>query len=163
MLLNRGAEKTLESPLDSKVKPVSPEGNPPWILTGRTDGEAEALILWSPDVNSQLIRKDPDTGKDWMKAGGEGRDDRWWDAWMASQTQGTCVWANPEGWWRTGKPGMLRSMGSRELDTTEWLNDNKWRLQRGVLREKWDDTGLASSWPCQSWAVWKQAHNLAFC
>ena len=28
------------------------------------DAEAEALILWSCDVKSQLIRKDPDAGKD---------------------------------------------------------------------------------------------------
>ena len=40
-------EKTLESPLDCReIKPVNPEGNQPWIFTGRTDGEAEAPILW---------------------------------------------------------------------------------------------------------------------
>ena len=39
-------EKTLESPLDSKeIKPVNPKGNQPWIFIGRTDDEAEALIL----------------------------------------------------------------------------------------------------------------------
>ena len=57
-------EKTLESPLDSKeIKPVNPKGNP--TLTGRTDAESEAPILWSPDVKSQLIGKDPDAGRDW--------------------------------------------------------------------------------------------------
>ena len=35
-------EKTLESPLDSKIKPVNPKGNPSWIFIGRTDAEAEA-------------------------------------------------------------------------------------------------------------------------
>ena len=41
-------EKTLESPLDNKeIKPVNPRGNQPWILTGRTDTEAEALILYA--------------------------------------------------------------------------------------------------------------------
>ena len=56
-------EKTLESPLDSKeIKPVNPKGNQPWILIGRTD--AEAPILWPPDVKSWLIGKDPDAGKD---------------------------------------------------------------------------------------------------
>ena len=29
-------EKTLESPLDCKIKPVNPKGNQPWILTGKT-------------------------------------------------------------------------------------------------------------------------------
>ena len=39
-------EKILESPLDSKeIKPVNPEGNQPWIFTGRTDAEAEAVMF----------------------------------------------------------------------------------------------------------------------
>ena len=59
-------EKTLESPLDSKeVKPVNPKGKQPWIFFGRIDAEAEAPILWPPDVKSQLIGKDPYAGKDW--------------------------------------------------------------------------------------------------
>ena len=65
-LLNVVLEKTLENSLDCKeIKPVNPKGNEPWIFTGRTDGEAEAPILWPPDVKSQLIRKDPDAEKDW--------------------------------------------------------------------------------------------------
>ena len=61
-------EKTLESPLDSKeIKPVSCKGNQPWIFIERTDAEAEAPILWPPDVKSQLIGKDPDEGKDWRQ------------------------------------------------------------------------------------------------
>ena len=59
-------EKTLESPLDSKeIKPINPKGNQPWIFIGRTDAEAEALILWPPDAKSPLIGKDLDPGKDW--------------------------------------------------------------------------------------------------
>ena len=59
-------EKTLESPLDCKViTPVNPKGNQSWILAGRTDGEAEAPILWLPAVKIQFIGKDPDAGKDW--------------------------------------------------------------------------------------------------
>ena len=46
-------EKTLESPLDcKKIKPINPKGNQPWILTGRTDAQAEIPILWPPDANS---------------------------------------------------------------------------------------------------------------
>ena len=57
-------EKTLESPLDYReVKPVSSKGNQPLIFIGRTDAEAEAPMLWPPNVKSQLIRKDPDAGK----------------------------------------------------------------------------------------------------
>ena len=53
------------SPLDSKeIKPAKPKGNLPKIFTGRTDGEAEAPILWPPDAKSQLTGKDFDAGKD---------------------------------------------------------------------------------------------------
>ena len=45
-----------------------------------------------------------------LKAGGEG-DDRGWDGWMASLTQWAWVWSSSRRWWRTGKPGMLQSMG----------------------------------------------------
>ena len=59
-------EKTLESPLYCKeIKPVHPKGNQSWIFIGETDTEAEAPILCSLDVKSQLIGKDSDAGKDW--------------------------------------------------------------------------------------------------
>ena len=45
-------EKTLESPLDSKIKPVNPKGNQPGIFMGRTDAEAEDAILWPPDAKN---------------------------------------------------------------------------------------------------------------
>ena len=61
-------EKTLESPLDGKeIKPVNPKGNQSWMFIGRTDAEAEASILWPPDVKNQLIWKNPDSGKDWRR------------------------------------------------------------------------------------------------
>ena len=44
---------------------VNPKANLPWIFIGRTDIEAEAPILWSPDMKSLIIGKDPDAGKDW--------------------------------------------------------------------------------------------------
>ena len=50
-------KKTLESPLDCKeIKPVNPKGNQPCIFTGRADVEAEAPILWPPDMKNQLIK-----------------------------------------------------------------------------------------------------------
>ena len=61
-------EKTFESLLDWKeIKPVNPKGNQPWILIGRTNAEAEAPILWPPEVKSRLTGKDPDLGKDWRQ------------------------------------------------------------------------------------------------
>ena len=61
-----GLEKTLESPLDSKViKPVNPKGNLPWIFIRRIGAETECPILWPSDLRSWRIGKDPDAGKDW--------------------------------------------------------------------------------------------------
>ena len=58
-------EKTPKSPLDCKeIQPVHPKGNQSWIFLGKTDDEAEALILWPPDVKNWLIEKDPDAEKD---------------------------------------------------------------------------------------------------
>ena len=73
-------EKTLESGLNRKeIKPVYPKGNQSWIFIRRTDAEAEALILWPPDVKSWLIRKDPDAGKDWGQEEKEAQKIRWLD------------------------------------------------------------------------------------
>ena len=61
-------EKTLESPLDCmEIQPVHPKGNQFWIFIGRTDAEAEAPILWLPDVKNWLIEKDPVAGQDWRQ------------------------------------------------------------------------------------------------
>ena len=61
-------DKTLESLLDCKeIKPVNTKGNQSWIFIGRTDAEAETLILWPPAVKDWLIGKDPDAGKDWRQ------------------------------------------------------------------------------------------------
>ena len=74
--------KTRKSRLDSEeVKPVNSKGNQSWILIGRTD--AEAPILWSPDVKSWLIRKDPDAGKDWRQKGQQRM------RWLSSVTDST--------------------------------------------------------------------------
>ena len=59
-------EETLESSLDCKeIKPVNPKGNQHWIQIGRSD--AEGSVLWSPDMKSQFLGKDPDAGKDWKQ------------------------------------------------------------------------------------------------
>jgi len=61
-------KKTLESPLDFKeIQPVNSKGNKSCIFIGRSDVEAENLILWPPDTKNWLIWKDPDTGKDWRR------------------------------------------------------------------------------------------------
>ena len=56
-------EKTLESPLDCKIKSVNPKGNQPRIFIGRTDAESEAPILWPPDLRSRPSEKTLMLGK----------------------------------------------------------------------------------------------------
>ena len=123
-------DKTLESPLDCKViKPVSPKGNQSWIFIGRTDAEAETLILWPPDGKNWLI------WRPWcwerLRAGGEG-DDRGWDGWMASWTQRTWVWVNSGSCWWTGRPCVLQSMGSQRVGH-DWATELNWFPVEGLL------------------------------
>ena len=58
----------------AEINPVNPKGNQSWIFTGRTDAEPEAPILWPPDAKGQLIRKDPNAGKDWRQEKGMTED-----------------------------------------------------------------------------------------
>ena len=86
-------ERTLESPLDHrKIKPVNSKGSRSWIFIGRTDAEAEALILWPPEVKSPTHWKRPWC---WERLRGRGEGgSRGWDGWMASLIQWTWIWAN---------------------------------------------------------------------
>jgi len=53
------------------------------------------------------------------------RDNRGWDGWMASLTQWTWVWASSRRWWRTGKPGVLQSMGLQRIGH-DWATEVNW-------------------------------------
>ena len=114
-------EKTLESPLESKeIQPVRPKRNQSWMfIYGRTDVEAEAPILWPPDAKSWLIWKDPDAGKDW------GQEEK---GTTEDEMVGWHHWFNGHGFrWTLGVDGQgglmyCSSWGSKESDTTEWLN-----------------------------------------
>ena len=106
-------EKTLESPLDSKeIKPVNPKGNQPWIFVGKAGAEAEAPVLWPPDVKRLTHWKRP-----WYceKLRRREEGNRGWDGWMVSLTQGIWVWTNSGRQWWTEKPGMLQFMGSQRV------------------------------------------------
>ena len=66
-----------------------------------------------------------------LRAGGEG-DDRGWDGWMASLTRWTWVWVDSRSWWWTGKPGILRFMGSQRI-RHDWATELNWtalKMQR---------------------------------
>ena len=60
-----------------------------------------------------------------LETGGEG-DNRGWDGWMASLTQWTWVWVNSGRWWWTGRPGVLRLIGSQEIGH-DWTTEPNWQ------------------------------------
>ena len=114
-------EKTLESPFDSKeIKLVNPKGIQPWIFIGRTDAEAEAPVLWSPDEKSWLIRKNPDAGKDWgQEEKGTTKDEMvgWHHLLNGHEFEQTPGDGDGQGSLVCCSP-----WGRKELDMTEWLN-----------------------------------------
>ena len=125
MLLNCGVgEDSWESLGLQGDQPVHPKGDQSWVFIGRTDAEAETPKLWPPHAKSWLIGKDPD-GWEELGAGGEG-DDRGWDGWMASPTRWTWVWVNSGSLWRTGRPGLLRFVGSQRVGH-DWATELNWK------------------------------------
>ena len=122
-------EKTLQSPLDSKkIQPVHPKGDQFWIFIARTDVEA----VWPPVAKSWHLKIPWRWER--LKAGGEG-DDRGWDGWMASPTQWAWVWVNSGRWWWTGRPGVLKSMGSQRVGHN-WATELNWTESRNKFN--WD-------------------------
>ena len=113
-------EKTLESPLDCKeIQPVHPKGDQSWVFIGRTDVEAETLILWPPDEKSWLIWKDLDAGKDW------GQEEK---GMTEDEMVGWHHWLNGHGFGYTpgfgdglGGLACCSSWGHKESDMTERL------------------------------------------
>ena len=61
---------------------------------------------------------------EWLEAGGEG-DDRECNGWIASSTWWAWVWASSGSWWWTGKPGLLKSMGSQRVGH-DWMTELNW-------------------------------------
>ena len=121
--------KTLESPLECKeIQPVNSKGNQSWIFIGRTIAEAEAPILWPLDAKSQLIEKDPDVGKDW----GQEEKGMTEDKMVGWHCQVNGVWASSRRWWRTGKPGVLQSMGLQRVEH-DWATELNWTLKELTL------------------------------
>ena len=62
----------------------------------------------------------------WERLGGGGEgDDPGWDGWMASRTRWMWVWVNSGRWWWTGRPGVLRFMGSQRVGH-DWATELNW-------------------------------------
>ena len=127
--LREGKKKNVERHLltdtsfDSKeIKPVNLKGNQHQIIIGRTDAEAEVPVFWSSAVNSRLIGKVPDAGKDWGQKEKKASEDEMtgWlhqcnghelgQTWGDGEGQGSMVYCSP---W-----------GCKESDMTRQLNNN---------------------------------------
>ena len=85
---------------------------------------------------------------------GEG-DDRGWGGWVALLTQWTWIWVDCGNWWWTGRPGVLRFMGHKELDMTEQLNWTDWLTEKARKLKKKKNVPLLhwlhySFWLCGS-------------
>ena len=118
-------EKTPESPSHSKeIKAVNPKGNKSWIFIERTDAENEAPILWSPNVKSCIIGKDPDAGKDRRQEqkGMTEEEMVGWHHWLSGHGFEQAL-GDGEG---QGSLECCSLWDRKELDTTEWLNNKMW-------------------------------------
>ena len=138
------SSSNMESPLDSKIKPVKPKGNQTWIFIGRTDADAQAPILWPPE-KSWLIGKDSDAGRDWGQEEKGTTEDEMagWHNWL----DGRWVWVNSGRWWWTGRPGVLRFMGSQRVGH-DWATELNWsELCVKVKQARWQNTALMYSFP----------------
>ena len=106
-------EKTLESPLDCKqIQSVHSKRNWSWVFIGRTDAEAETPVFWSPEERADSFEKTLKLGKiESRRRSGQQRM-----RWLDDITDLMDVSLGELRCWRwTGKPGVLRFMGSQRV------------------------------------------------
>ena len=121
MLLNCGVEEDAWESLGLlRVKPVNPKENQSWIFIGRNDAEAEAPILWPPDVKGWLVRKDPDARNNWRQEE-KGMTEDEMVGWHQQLNGHEFEQALGDGEGQ-GSPACWSSWGRRQSDMTEQLN-----------------------------------------
>ena len=109
-------EKTLENPLDCReIKPVNPKVNHPWILTGRADAEAKALILWHLMQTAHSLEKTECKRKGRQKT-------RWLDSIINSED--VSFWENSGRQQSTEELGMLQSTGLQRVQL-DWATQQQ--------------------------------------
>ena len=118
-------EKTLESPLDCKeIQPVHPERSVLGVLW------KDWCWSWNSNTLATWCEELTHWKRPWcwerLKAG-EG-DDRGWDGWIAWSTWWTWVWVDSGSWWWTGRPGVLRFMGSQRVGH-DWATELNWTIR----------------------------------
>ena len=109
------------------LQSILQEINPEYSLEG-------LMLTLKLQYFGHLMRRADSRKRPWfwerLRAGGE-EGNRGWDGWMASPTQWTWVQAKSRRWWRTGKPGVLQSMGSRSRHN--WVTELTWMTDPPVL------------------------------
>ena len=123
MLLNCGAGEDSWESLGLQDDPTSPFWRRSVLSVHWKD--------WSWSWNSNTLATSCEELTHWerpwcwerLRAGEEGN--REWNGWMASPTRWTCVWVNSRSWWWTGRPGMLRFMGSQRVGH-DWATELSW-------------------------------------
>ena len=155
MLLKCGVGEDSWESLELQGDPASPF----W----RTSALGFPWKEWCWSWNSSTLATSCEELTHWKKlwcgegfgVGGEG-EDRGWEGWMASLTQRTWVWVNSGSWWWTGRPGVLRFMGSQRIGYN-WATELNWKsLQMVTAAKKLKDTYSLEGklWP--TWiAYWK--------
>ena len=101
----------------SILKEISPEDSLEGLMLKLKRQHSGHLMLRTDSFEKTLIWER-------LKAGGEG-DNRGWDGWMASPTRWIWGWVSSGGWWWTGKPGGLQSMGSQQVGDN-WATELHW-------------------------------------
>ena len=135
-------EKTLESPLDSReIKSLNPKGNQPRTFVGRTDAETEyslegLMLKLKLQYFGHLMRKADSLEKtltlekiEWRQEKEGMTEDE-----MVGWYHWTWVWASSRRWWKTGKPGVLQSMGSRRVGHDWELEQQRQYKVRGYKK-----------------------------
>ena len=119
-------EKTFESPLGCKeIRPVHPKGDKFWVFIARTDVEAEASILWPPDVKNWLMWKDPDAGKDW------GEEEK---GMTEDEMVGWHHWLSRHGFWWT--LGVSDGQGGNNYLKRKWVECPNQKTKTGWMDTK---------------------------
>ena len=120
------------------------------ILKETSPGYSLEGLMLKPKLQSTSCEELTHWKRPWcwegLGAGGEG-DDKGWDGWMASLTRWTWVWVNSGSWWWTGRPGMLRCMGSQRV-RHDWATELNWTESK-IINTKTPKKNLFQIWKHQ--------------